>query len=458
MADILVVDDEQRQRSILKTILSEEGYRVYEASTGEEALKILKERAPDLVLTDLKMPEMDGLQLLKKIREAGGNQPPEVLIMTAYGTIASAVEAIKNGAFDYLTKPLDRETLLIKIRQALQRQQLLRENISLREALYDKFSLNGLVGRSTSMQNVIEMVKKVAPTNATVLIVGESGTGKELVARAIHYLSPRKSRPFTAINCASIPESLLESELFGYEPGAFTGATTKKKGLFEVSDGGTVFLDEIGDMPLQLQPKLLRVLQDGELRRLGGQSPIRVDIRVLAATHQDLEDLIDRGLFREDLYYRLRVFTIKLPPLRERREDIPLLAEHFLRKYNQEFGKRIEGFSRDAMEALNRYHWPGNVRQLQSVIERAVIICDSGLIELSHIKDELIERKKGIIDIEIPDEGIVFEELEKELLKKAMQKANYVAKRAAELLGMSYKTFWYRWEKFGLGKKADSEE
>ncbi len=458
MADILVVDDEQRQRSILKTILSEEGYRVYEASTGEEALKILKERAPDLVLTDLKMPEMDGLQLLKKIREAGGNQPPEVLIMTAYGTIASAVEAIKNGAFDYLTKPLDRETLLIKIRQALQRQQLLRENISLREALYDKFSLNGLVGRSTSMQNVIEMVKKVAPTNATVLIVGESGTGKELVARAIHYLSPRKSRPFTAINCASIPESLLESELFGYEPGAFTGATTKKKGLFEVSDGGTVFLDEIGDMPLQLQPKLLRVLQDGELRRLGGQSPIRVDIRVLAATHQDLEDLIDRGLFREDLYYRLRVFTIKLPPLRERREDIPLLAEHFLRKYNQEFGKRIEGFSRDAMEALNRYHWPGNVRQLQSVIERAVIICDSGLIELSHIKDELIERKKGVIDIEIPDEGIVFEELEKELLKKAMQKANYVAKRAAELLGMSYKTFWYRWEKFGLGKKADSEE
>jgi|Deesub1362B_J571_1020462.scaffolds.fasta_scaffold00078_21 DNA-binding NtrC family response regulator len=458
MREILVVDDEPKQRAILKTILAEEGYRVYEASNGKEALKLIKERPPELVLTDLKMPDMDGIQLLKSIKELGITPEPAILLMTAYGTIPSAVEAIKNGAFDYLTKPLDRDTLLVKIRQALDRQDLLKENIRLRNTLYERFSIEGIIGRSEAMKRVIEAVKKVAPTNATVLILGESGTGKELIARAIHYNSLRREGPFTAINCASIPDNLLESELFGYEPGAFTGANTRKKGLFESSHMGTVFLDEIGDMPAALQPKLLRVLQDGEVRRLGGKETIKVDIRVLAATNQDIEELIDKGQFREDLYYRLKVVTIKLPPLRERREDIPLLAEYFLKRYNEEFGKRIKGFDREALQLLVNYHWPGNIRQLESVIERAVIMSDADIIRVQDIEDELVMRKKGILDIDIPDEGIVFEELEKELMKKAMKKANNVVKKAAELLGMSYKTFWYRWEKFGLGKEETAEK
>jgi DNA-binding NtrC family response regulator len=458
MKEILVVDDEPKQRAILKTILTEEGYRVYEASNGKEALKLIKERPPELVLTDLKMPDMDGIQLLKSIKELGITPEPEVLLMTAYGTIPSAVEAIKNGAFDYLTKPLDRDTLLVKIRQALERQILVRENIRLRHTLYERFSIEGIIGRSEAMRKVIEAVKKVAPTNATVLILGESGTGKELIARAIHYNSPRRDGPFTAINCASIPENLLESELFGYEPGAFTGANTRKKGLFESSQMGTVFLDEIGDMPISLQPKLLRVLQDGEIRRLGGKEAIKVDIRTLAATHQNIEELIEKGQFREDLYYRLKVVTIKLPPLRERKEDIPLLAEYFLKKYNEEFGKRIKGFDKKALQLLVDYHWPGNIRQLESVVERAVIMSDSDIIKVQDIEEELVVRRKSVMDIDIPDEGIVFEELEKELMRKAMKKANNVVKKAANLLGMSYKTFWYRWEKFGLGKEGSAKE
>ncbi len=456
MAEILVVDDEPLQREILRTILTDEGHTVYEASSAEEAVPIISEKSPHIVLTDLKMGGMSGVDLIDKTNSLSLEAPPSFIIMTAFGTISSAVEAIKKGAFDYLTKPLDKDSLLLKINQAIERSELLRENLRLRNTLYQRFRIEGVVGESGAMEEVLRMVKKVAPTNATVLILGESGTGKELIARSLHFSSPRKSRPFTPINCASIPENLLESELFGYEPGAFTGATSRKKGLIETTDGGTLFLDEIGDMPAQLQAKILRVLQDGEVRRLGGKESFRVDLRVVAATHQDLEKLIEEGRFREDLYYRLRVVTIKVPPLRERREDIPVLANHFLRKYSAEFGKRIEGIRKKAMDLLTSYHWPGNIRQLEAVIERAVIMADGKEIGPEEIKDELpMKKQRGSLEIEIPDGGIVFEELEKDLMVKAMEKANNVAKRAAELLGMSYKTFWYRWEKFGLGKKSE---
>jgi DNA-binding NtrC family response regulator len=457
MAVVLVVDDEPLQRNILKTILSEEGYETYIASSGEEALKISKSYNPDVVLTDLKMERMDGLELMDKIQSIG--QTPSMVIMTAFGTVTSAVEAMKKGAFDYLTKPLDKDVVLLTVKRAVERTELLRKNQELRQALYDKFSFQGIVGHARVMEEVIHLVKKVSYSPVTVLILGESGTGKELIARAIHYNSPRCTKSFTAINCSAIPETLLESELFGYEPGAFTGATTRKIGLFEATNGGTMFLDEIGDLPLMTQSKILRVLQEKEVRRLGGRDAAKVDVRIIAATNKDIEKEMNAGNFREDLYYRLRVVTVELPPLRERKEDIPELVSHFLKRYNSEFGKRLGGIEDAALRALVEYHWPGNIRQLESVIERAVLMCESDIMKLKDIKSELRSgQRQGAFDIDIPDDGLNFEELEKELLKKAMTKANNVAAKAARLLGMSYKTFWYRWEKFHLEASSLKEE
>jgi transcriptional regulator with PAS, ATPase and Fis domain len=301
------------------------------------------------------------------------------------------------------------------------------------------------------MMQILDIVKKVTPTNVTVLIYGESGTGKELIARAIHYNSPRKNGPFIAINCAAIPETLIESELFGYEPGAFTGANTRKIGLIESVNRGTLFLDEIAELPLLMQSKLLRVLQDKEIRRIGGKDTMKVDVRIIAATNKNLSEQIEKNKFREDLYYRLKVVTVDLPPLRERKEDIPELINYFIEKYSKEFGKMIKGIDEKAMHALLSYHWPGNIRQLETVIERAIIICESEKITLKDIHDELNSSSvKNIFDIEIPDEGINYEELEKELLKKALIKSNFVIAKAAKLMGMSYDTFWYRLKKFGL--------
>ncbi len=457
MAVVLVVDDELNQRSILKTILSTEGYETHVASSGEEAMRVIKSYHPDVVLTDLKMEGMDGIELLEKIKSY--ENPPEVILMTAFGTIPSVVEAMNRGAYSYLEKPLDKDKVLVNVKNAFEKTRLLRENRDLHRALYDKFSLQGIVGSSKVMKDVIDVITKVAPSPATILILGESGTGKELVARAIHYNSPRRAKPFTAVNCAAIPETLLESELFGYEPGAFTGALARKVGLFEATSSGTMFLDEVGDLPAMTQSKILRVLQEKEVRRVGGREAIKVDVRMIAATNKDLEKEMKNGRFREDLYYRLRVVTIELPPLRERREDIPELVRHFLGRYNHEFGKRIREVDETAMRALLEYHWPGNVRQVESVIERAVLMCDSDTIRLKDIKSELrLSRQIGMFDIDVPDEGIVFEEFEKELLKKAMSKANNVAAKAARLLGMSYKTFWYRWEKFGLEGSSSKKE
>ena len=450
MAVILVVDDEPLQRDILKTILDGEGYETHTAASGEEALTTITKFHPDVILTDLKMEGMDGIQLI----EAVPREPfdPSMIIMTAHGTISSAVDAIKKGAFDYLTKPLDKDSMLMTVRRAVERAELLRENLQLHKELYDRFRIEGIVGTSPGMKEAVEILKKVSTSSATVLIRGESGTGKELVARAIHYNSPRRTKSFMALNCSAIPENLFESELFGYEPGAFTGAVSRKAGLFETTNGGTLFLDEIGDMPQLMQAKLLRVLQDKEIRRLGGKDSIKVDVRIIAATNKDLEKEMSRGIFREDLYYRLKVVTIELPPLRERRTDIPELADFFAKKYSKEFGRRIRNIDTPTIKALSEFGWPGNIRHLESVVERAVLMCDGDVIRLKDIKGELrTPQSVDNFDPDLPDEGINFEELEERLLRKAMTKANGVVAKAAKLLGMSYKTFWYRWEKLNVG-------
>ncbi len=451
MTTVLIIDDETLQREILMMILSEEGYNVYSVSSLTEAKKVVNEVSPEIILTDLKLGNENGIEILNHISDKAF--PPAVIVITAFGTISSAVEAIKKGAFDYLTKPIDREVLILTIKKAEERINLIKENLRLREELYGQFKIEGIIGKSKKMLQVIDIVKKVTPTSATVLIYGESGTGKELIAKAIHYNSPRKDKPFIAINCAAIPENLIESELFGYESGAFTGAITRKIGLIEAAHGGTLFLDEIAELSLNLQSKLLRVLQDKEVRRIGGKDTIKVDLRIIAATNKDLSEEVEKGKFREDLYYRLKVITVQIPLLRERKEDIPELVRFFIEKYSKEFGKRVLGIDEKALQALFNYHWPGNIRQLETVIERAIIICEGENITLKDIQDELkITYPKNVLHIDIPDEGLNYEELEKEILKKALIKSNFVIAKAARLLGMSYKTFWYRLEKFGLSE------
>lgn len=453
--DVIVVDDEENQRDIIVTILREEGIEAMGAATPLEAMELIKKYKPEVVLTDLRLGSMDGIELMERVYSQSDSRPPIFIILTAYGTIDSAVTAVKKGAFDYLTKPVDRDVLLISIKRALERERIIRENLRLKEELSEHFKIEGMVGRSPKFLKALSIARRVSSTNATVLITGESGTGKELIAKAIHYNSPRSTRPFVAINCASIPETLIESELFGYEAGAFTGAASRKKGLFETANEGTLFLDEIGDMPLTTQAKLLRALQEKEIMRLGGREPIKIDVRIIAATNKDLEEELKKGRFREDLFYRLRVITIEMPPLRERKEDIPLLVEHFMKKYLKEFQKTIKGIEPLALRRLEGYQWPGNVRQLMSVIEKAVIMADE-IIRIEHIKDELKDfTAQSLYDIDIPAEGINLEELEKELLKKAMEKSNGVIARAAKLLGLSYKAFWYRWQALE-NQKSDS--
>jgi DNA-binding NtrC family response regulator len=451
MTSILVIEDEHLQKELLTTILKEAGYNVFSASSLEEARKIISQYHPEIILTDLKLQNEDGMDILNDLPEEPFK--PAVIIITAFGSIPSAVEAIKKGAFDYLTKPINKEVLLLTIKRAEEKINLVKEVYRLKSELYEKFKIDGVVGKSKKMLQVIEIVKKVAPTNATVLICGESGTGKELIARAIHHNSPRKDNPFIAINCAAIPETLIESELFGYEPGAFTGANTRKIGLIEAANKGTLFLDEVAELPLITQSKLLRVLQEKEIRRIGGKETIKVDVRIIAATNKNLLEEVQKKKFREDLYYRLKVVTIEIPPLRERKEDIPELVKYFIEKYSKEFEKEIKGIEEKAMQALLNYHWPGNIRELESVIEKAIIICEGDKIKFKDIADELkLSNPKSIFEIEIPEEGINYKELEKELLKKALIKSNFVIARAAKILNMSYKTFWYRLKKYGLLK------
>jgi len=453
---VLVVDDEKGQREILRTVLEAEGYDVGTASGGAEALSAIQKNSFDLVITDLKMPGIDGHGVLKRIMEE--RPGVSVVMVTAHGSIDSAVEAIRLGAFDYLTKPLDRDRLLGVASRAVEKSRLLNENFRLKQELEKQFRPEGIIGSDSKMRDIFRIIKKVSGSSATVLIRGESGTGKELVARALHYSSPRSSNPFMAINCAAIPETLLETELFGYEKGAFTGAYAKNIGLFEAADGGTIFLDEIGDMALPLQSKLLRVLQEREIRRVGGAARIKVDVRIIAATNKDLDSEISQGRFREDLYYRLNVISFKLPALRDRMSDIPELVAFFLERHGRAKGDKPPVFSDEAMGRLFNYNWPGNIRQLESVVERALLLADGDVIGADSLPAEVLTHPVtlGKIDFELPDDGISFEDFERDLLVKAMIKSKGVLGKAAALLGMSYRTLQYRLNKFGIEKETYS--
>jgi len=454
---ILVVDDEPLQRGIMKTILEGEGYPVEVAASGAEALAMLNKTPVGLVVTDLKMTGMDGIELLTSLPD--GPDTPPVIIATAHGTIDSAVNAVRKGAFDYLTKPLDKTRLLLAVSKASEHIAILEENLRLKKELYGRFQLDGIIAHSPAMHRVTRLLQKVVESSSTVLLLGESGSGKELAARAIHYNSPRRSRPFMAVNCAAIPDALFENELFGHEHGAYTGAIGQRQGLFEASDGGTLFLDEIGDLPMAMQSKLLRVLQDREVRRIGSKVPVHVDVRIITATNKDLERAVETGTFREDLFYRLNIVTIELPPLRERREDIAPLVNFYLNKFSVEFGRPIRGITADAMRILMEYRWPGNVRQLAAVIERAVLLSEGHVLNREDVSGRLQPRKAtDLARFELPDDGIDLELFEKEMIRKSLERTGGNATRAARLLKMSYKTFLYRMEKFDIQREPSADQ
>ncbi len=442
-----MVDDEPAQLELVSGFLARHGFEVLTAAGGPAALERFRAEPVELILTDQKMPGLSGLELLQAARAVD----PEVavIVMTAYGTIEHAVAAIKGGATDYLTKPLNLDELLHRIGRARDRHQLWSENRELREALRERHRVEGIIGESGRMQEVLSLILRVAPSDATVLIRGESGTGKELIAKAIHYASPRAGGPLVSVNCAALPENLLESELFGHEKGAFTGASALRRGRFELAHGGSLFLDEIGDVPPHLQTKLLRVLQEREIERVGSSRPIPVDVRLLAATHRDLEALVKRGEFRDDLYYRVNVVTIAVPPLRERREDIPPLLEHFLAKFARANGKTIRGLTREARETLLRYDYPGNVRELENLIERGVVLTRDEVIGAGDLPLSLSEREK-----ERPEEASLpaaIEGVERRLIRDALTRAGGIQTRAAELLGISERVLRYKLKKYGLG-------
>ena len=446
MDRILIVEDKESLRRVLAETLEGEGYGVAEAADGEEAIQKLSGEKFDLVLTDLKLPRKDGIEVLRAAKE---NSPSAaVVLMTGFGTIDLAVQAMKEGAYDFLSKPVDTNYLLVLIERALERQRLWRENILFRSEMAERLSLPEIVGRSPKIKEAFLLLEKVAPTPATVFLSGESGTGKEIFARALHFLSSRRSRPFVAINCAAIPENLQESELFGYEKGAFTGADSPKPGRFELADKGTLFLDEVGDLSLPTQAKLLRALQEGTLERVGGTKSIHVDVRFVAATNQDLVKATDERRFREDLLYRLHVFPIHLPPLRERPEDIPLLAERFVNRYALEMKKPVKGISSQALPLLQHYSWPGNVRELQNCMERAVILCPQGEVGRQHIQFGP-ERGEDALEISLASSGSLLEAsskaaraVEKRLIQEALRESKGNKWQASKRLRVSYKTLF----------------
>jgi len=456
---ILVVDDEKSMRDFLSIVLKKEGYAVTTAEDGETASRLVKQEIFDLVLTDVKMPRMNGLQVLKTVKEAS---PDTIVVMiTAFASTETAIEAMKEGAYDYLTKPFQIEEVKLIIQNALEKKRLRAENQLLKKKVKGATTLEDIIGRSGGMQNVIQVIKKVANTQSNVLILGESGTGKELVAQAIHSDSLRKDKPFVTVNCSALPEPLLESELFGHMKGSFTGAHANKPGLFEIAHEGTIFLDEIGDTPSGIQAKLLRVLEEKEFRRIGGTQNIRVDVRIIAATNKDLEKAVAEGAFREDLYYRLDVIPIHLPPLRERVEDIPLLVLHFLTMMNQGLNKKIRTISPEAMKALQAHPWRGNVRELENVIERVVALTTGEAIELKDVMD-CLQRPAGFKEsllTTLPPEGLdldkVIGDLEKTLLLKALERTNWVKRDAAHLLQLNMRSFRYRLEKHNIRKNRD---
>jgi DNA-binding NtrC family response regulator len=450
---ILVVEDEEKLRRVVELQLKTAGFEVEQAGSAEQALKLCD--GADLILTDLRLPGMDGLELMASLRRQNSRTP--VIVMTAYGSVENAVEAMKAGAADYLPKPFSLDHLMQVVNKALELRELRDENQKLRDELGFRYEFDNLVGYSGAMQEIFATVSRVAATRATVLLAGESGVGKDMIARAIHQHSPRADRPFIKINCTAIPENLMESELFGYEKGAFTGANISKPGKFEQADTGTVFLDEIGDVPLSVQVKLLRILQEREFERLGSNKTRHIDVRVLAATNVDLRAALEEGAFREDLYYRLNVLPINIPSLRERKEDIPFLAVHFVKKLSKELGGRVESISEGAIRKLLEYHWPGNVRELENVIERSIVLSGGAVLEAEDIKLDLhpLPRAHAGGAADFLPEGMTLEQYEQHLIREALRRANNNKSQAARLLGLTRNALRYRLSQMGLDTKPD---
>ncbi|HEX9112240.1 MAG TPA: sigma-54 dependent transcriptional regulator [Terriglobales bacterium] len=455
MPVILIVEDEAKMRRLLELNLGDDGFTTFSAEDAETGLKLLRENPIDLILTDLKLPGMNGLEFLQTIKRQNAALP--VVVMTAFGSVETAVEAMKAGASDYVLKPFSLTEMRMVIRKELDVRNLREENRSLREALGKRYAHPNVVARSPKMQEVLATVERVAPTNSTVLLGGESGVGKDLIARAIHEKSRRASGPFLKINSTAIPENLLESELFGFEKGAFTGAVASKPGKFELADKGTLFLDEIGDVPPATQVKLLRVLQEREFERLGGTRTVKVDVRLIAATNKDLRQALEQGTFREDLYYRLNVVPIDIAPLRERREDIPDLVNLFISRFTGESGKPVEGITPEAMRILVNYHWPGNVRELQNIIERACALAKENVLEPSDIHLDVRPAKAANGPGGFLPDGMTLEQWEDEMVQEALRRANGNKSQAARLLGLSRNALRYRLSKIGIADEADKE-
>jgi two-component system response regulator PilR (NtrC family) len=459
---VLVVEDEKSMRDLLSLMLRKEGYSVEAADSGTQAVsRIAKDPVYDLVISDVSMPGMTGLELLRHVRKASPES--SVILMTAYGSKETAIEALNEGAAYYVEKPFDLDEMKVVARRTIDQKRIASENADLKSEnrglkaeLKGRYRFDGLIGRSSKMKAIFQLIERVAGTGSTIVISGESGTGKELIARAIHYNSGRGDRAFVSINCGALPDELLESEMFGHMKGSFTGAVMTKKGLFEVADGGTIFLDEIGETTPAMQIKLLRVLQERVIRRVGGTEEIPVEVRVITATNQDLEKMVREKTFREDLYYRINVIPIRMPALREKPEDIPALAEHFLEKYKAAMGKAIHGIGEEAMERLEAYHWPGNVRELENVIERAVALEPGEVIQADSLPRELRTGQvgRGDLDVVLRDSGIDLErhleELRRRFMAEAMERAHGVQTRAAEILGMTFRSFRYFAKKYGL--------
>lgn len=460
---ILVVDDEESIREFLEIMLRKEGYDVVCAEDGAVAKDILQKKNFDMVISDLQMPNVTGMELLEHVKSS---YPSTVFMMvTAFGTTETAVEAMKMGAYDYLTKPFKIDEVRINLANALRGQSLEVENRALKKELVREYQFQNLVGNSEVMHKVFDLIKRVSQASTNVLITGESGTGKEMIAKGLHYNGPLKDQAFITVNCGAIPESLMESEMFGHKKGSFTGAVSDKVGLFEAADGGTLFMDEVGELPLSIQVKLLRALQERVIRRVGSTDNQKVEVRIIAATNRNLEEMVKDGTFRQDLYYRLNVINIESPSLRERKDDIPLLANHFFKKHSEKLGKQVEGISQEAMEILCGYNYPGNVRELENIIERTVAL-EGGATILPESLPPFVSTPSGrkmasSQDIEVTEDGVdldkIIGQIEKELLIKAVHTANGVKKRAAKLLGISFRSMRYRVEKYGLGVSGEDE-
>jgi len=455
---VLIVDDEESFRHMLSVILDKQGYAVDTASDGEQALDKMERGLFDEILCDIRMPRMDGIEFLRRAKEA---QPESTIIMmSAYGTLDTAVEAMKLGAYDYISKPFKPDEIILTLKKAEEREKLRKENVYLRKEVRKEYNFNNIISKNEKMRDIFDTIVKVARYKSTILIMGESGTGKELVAKAIHFNSDRSSGSFVAVNCGAIPENLLESELFGHVKGSFTDAVRTKKGLFEEAHSGTLFLDEIGELPLSLQVKLLRVLQDGEIRRIGDSRSIRIDVRIIAATVKDLEKAVRDGSFRDDLFYRLNVLPLRLPPLCDRKEDIPLLAEHFIAKFSESLRKGIKGITPEAYKVLLRYSWPGNVRELENVVERGLVLTDTELIDVENLPPEIQGANENSAFAQIDEYSIkkATRILEKELIRKALRKTGGNHTHASRILEISHRTLLYKMKEYGIREEGTRQE